>query len=175
MQTYNFTFVVNRPAEDDYEDKFFEAGCDDATLLIRYGLLAVTFDREAESYKEAVLSAYSDIRRVGLGIVRFDPDYLVGASEIAKRANITRAAVSNYVKAQRKDGFPVPCALVTSKHPLWDWVEVSRWLHQHGQLDAAEVQRAAISRAVNVYVQIEARLPVGDVRDCVEADLLEVA
>ncbi len=84
---------------------------------------------------------------------RFEPDFLVSKAEIAKRANLSRAAVSLYVSGDRGQGFPSPHARITSSSPLWDWVEVSAWLHQNDQLSVDEVVKARISRAVNLAVQ----------------------
>lgn len=155
MTTYSFTFVVGNvdPFGDDFEDRFFEAGCDDATLVLMHGAVAVCFDREHETFKEAVLSAYQNVSDTGSELLRFEPDYLVNASEIAARAGLSRAAVSLYENGERGEGFPKPFARITTKSPLWDWVEVSRWLCLRGKIDESEFRTAQISRAVNHSVQ----------------------
>lgn len=156
MQTYEFTFVVDAadPHADDFEDRFFEAGCDDATLALMHGAVVACFDREATTYKDAVLSAYENILAAGASVLRFEPDYLVSAAEIAKRTGVTRGAVSHYSKGERGDGFPKPYARVTTKTPLWDWVDVSRWLCVHGKLDEEEYRFAQVSRIINYNVQV---------------------
>ncbi|MEZ5720978.1 MAG: hypothetical protein R3D59_04470 [Paracoccaceae bacterium] len=64
MTTYDFTFIVDAdPHAEDFEDRFIEAGCDDATFILVRGAAALSFDRDAASYKEAVLSAFRDIRK----------------------------------------------------------------------------------------------------------------
>ncbi|WP_372575024.1 hypothetical protein [Ruegeria jejuensis] len=157
METFEFTFVVDvaDPHANDLEDMFFEAGCDDATIALMHGALAACFFREAKSYKDAVLSAYEDILRTGATISRFEPDYLVSASEIASRAGLTRGAVSHYEKGARGEGFPKPYARVTTKSPLWDWVQVSRWLCTHGKLSENEYRLAQVSRVINFNVQVQ--------------------
>ena len=85
MKTFDFTFVVDNADthSEDFEDKFFEAGCDDATLVLMHGAVAACFNREAENYKEAVLSAYENILMAGVTICVFDPDFFVSASEVS--------------------------------------------------------------------------------------------
>lgn len=156
MKTYDFTFIVDAdPHGDDFEDRFIEAGCDDATIILRRGAVALSFDREGQSYKEAVLSAYQDIKKSGSGILRFEPDYFVSAPEIAERAGLSRAAIDNYVKGHRREGFPRPDARLSAKSPIWDWVEVSKWLCDHGKLGRREYKHAIISRVINFGVQIK--------------------
>ncbi|GAA6199212.1 hypothetical protein [Aquicoccus sp. SU-CL01552] len=155
MQTYDFTFIVGAdPRDESFEDVFIEAGCDDATFILRRGALAVSFDREGETYKDAVLSAYQDIKSTGVEIIRFEPDFLVSAPEIAERAKLSRAAVDNYAKGQRRDGFPLPDARFNAKSPLWDWVDVSEWLCRNNMLDESEYRHALVSRVINLGVQI---------------------
>jgi hypothetical protein len=155
MKAYEFTFIVSGidPEASDLEDRFFEAGCDDATLALMKGVLAVSFDREADSYVQAIASAYHDILKVGVTIERFEPDFLVSATEIAERSALTRAAISNYVRGLRGDGFPAPVARITSESPLWDWVDVAGWLHNKGQVQHDVVVDAGIARSVNLLVQ----------------------
>ncbi|MBK5948776.1 hypothetical protein CH339_14110 [Rhodobium orientis] len=155
MTPNSFTFLVSGvdPMADDFEDRFFEAGCDDATLALMNGVVAIGFDRVAESYMHAVFSAYRDVLAAGATVERFEPDFLVSKAEIAKRANLTRAAISQYVSGERGRDFPKPVARITSASPLWDWVDVSAWLHRTGQVPLEEVINARISRVVNGYLQ----------------------
>lgn len=155
MTNHNFAFIVSGvdPHADDFADRFYEAGCSDATLMLIQGLVAVCFAREAEDFAHAVISAYSDVVKTGASVERFEPDFLVSKAEIAKRAELTPAAVSNYVAGARGQYFPAPKARITSASPLWDWVEVSSWLHQNGALPVETVVQARISRAINVAVQ----------------------
>lgn len=160
MQTYDFTFVVGNadPHADDFEDRFFEAGCDDATLVLMHGAVAVCFNRSAEHYKDAVFSAYEDILKAGATVDRFEPDYLVSAREIANRAGLTPQAVSLYAKGERGADFPKPKFRVTTPNPLWDWVEVSRWLVLRGTIREEEYREAQVSRIINFGAQMGAKL-----------------
>ena len=155
MTEFEFAFIVSGvdTSDDAFADRFFEAGCDDATLMLVNGLVAVCFVRAAENFSHGVVSAYADIMKTGAVIERFEPDFLVNRTEIARRAKLTKAAISNYVSGERGANFPAPHARITSASPLWDWVEVSAWMHRHGLLDAEEVVSARIARAVNWAVQ----------------------
>lgn len=155
MTEYSFTFLVAGidPHADRFEDLFFEAGCDDATLALMHGLVAVCFDRAAKDYMHAVVSAYQDVRKTGATIKRFEPDFLVSKAEIARRASLTPAAISLYVSGQRGTDFPAPCARITSASPLWDWVDVSTWLFRHDHIGIDSVIDARISRTINRFVQ----------------------
>ncbi len=68
MNEHDFTFIVSGVdlSDDSFVDRFYEAGCSDATLMVINGLLAVCFAREAESFGHAVQSAYADIAKTGL-------------------------------------------------------------------------------------------------------------
>lgn len=155
MREYEFAIIVSGidPSGNDFEDRLFEAGCDDATLMLSRGAVAVCFIRESEDFAEAVLSACRDLDRAGVIIERLEPDFLVNQSEIAVRANLTRAAISNYVSGERGTDFPPPHARVTTSSPLWDWVDVASWLHAHQAVPAEAVIEARITRAVNLAIQ----------------------
>ncbi len=175
MAEYEFSFVVSGvdPGADDFEDRFAEAGCDDATLMQVNGLVAVAFVRKADNYAQAVISAYQDVLTAGATLERFEPDFLVSKAEIASRANITRAAVTNYVAGDRGANFPTPCARITTASPLWDWVEVARWLHRIGILPHEEIVKARVSRTVNRVIQHQRESLPGRERNL--AQLLENA
>ncbi len=50
---------------DEVADALYEAGCDDATVSMRSGRVYLSFDREAASMREALLSAVRDVRKAG--------------------------------------------------------------------------------------------------------------
>lgn len=154
MTEFEFTYIASAEDIEDpnLEDRFFEAGCSDATLIVTKGLIAACFTRESDNYIHAVCSAYRDMLNTGVTVQRFEPDYLVSQTEIAKRAGLTRAAVSNYVKGDRGSSFPRPYARVTSNSPLWDWVSVSSWLHDNGQISREAVIQARMGRVVNLHL-----------------------
>lgn len=145
MNCYEFTIVAGGlPIDsDDWQDRFFEAGCDDAVIVLERGQFVLHFDREAHSAEEALTSAAADVARTGASIVRFEPDPLVSASDIAERADLTRQAISLYANGARGGGFPPPVACVSGSRPLWKWSEVAAWLFK-----AEKVEQAALDMAL---------------------------
>lgn len=151
MTEHSFSIIasgLDHEAED-FEDRFFEAGCDDATISVQKGALILEFDREAPTFAQAVKSAIADVERAGATTVHVEPTHLVSLSDIANRAGLSRAAISQYANGSRGESFPPPVVRVTTENPLWDWVRVARWLCARGQLPRAEQRRATIVRAFN--------------------------
>lgn len=154
MKAWSFTIIASGldPATPGFADRFFEAGCDDATIAFQKGLIVLEFDREARNFAHALLSAMEDVRRAGAKIERVEPDHLVSASDIAKRADLGRAATSLYAKGERGKGFPVPVARITTDSPLWDWLEVAAWLFRRKKLPLNTVVQARMVKEVNVVL-----------------------
>jgi hypothetical protein len=151
MTNFDFTLIVGNvdPSIEGFEDRFFEAGCDDATIALMNGHVALCFDRDARDFQTAVFTAYEDVLSAGSLVLRFEPDFLVSASEIATRAKLSRAAVSLYARGERADGFPAPYANITTNSPLWDWVKVSAWLCRNDKINECEFRHAQVSRVIN--------------------------
>lgn len=141
---HEFTIVAAGldPEAEDFEDRFFAAGCDDATIAVQRGAILLHFGREAPTLAQAVKSAMSDVAAAGARVARLEPDPLVSLSDIAARAGLTRAAVSLYARGARGSGFPAPVARVTSDSPLWDWAAVAGWLHGRGQVSEDTLTKA---------------------------------
>ena len=112
------------------------------------------FSREAVSFSNAVASAYEDILKTGAKVERVEPDHLVSLSDIAERAGLTRQAISLYTRAERGAGFPNPVARVTSNSPLWDWLEVTEWLHAQAKIDREAVVKARIVKEANRFLEL---------------------
>lgn len=155
MRTFEFTVIAAGldPQADDFEDRFFAAGCDDATISLQKGAIILEFARNADAFADAVRSALLDVLRAGAKPVHVEPDYLVSLTDIAERARLSKAAISLYVKGERGQAFPAPVARVTTESPLWDWVEVADWMHRHDKLPAEVLVEAKVVRAANFAVQ----------------------
>ena len=153
MKTFEFSIIASSigHAADDFEDRFFKAGCDDATIAFARGVIILTFAREAGSLEAAIASAIESVRAAGAQVERIEPDSLVSLSEIAYRAGLTRQAISNYAagKGRRAEGFPRPVARITSESPLWDWPEVARWLSAKGVVSDGQVAEALVIQRSN--------------------------
>lgn len=152
MKTFDFTIIAAGldAYASDFEDRLFEAGCDDATISLQKGAIILEFHREAKNFSHAVDSAIADVEEAGGEIVHVEPDYLVSLSDIAVRTGITRAAASNYAAGKRGAEFPAPVARVTTESPLWDWLEVCRWFHRQGRVPLQMVLQARVIRGANL-------------------------
>jgi transcriptional regulator with XRE-family HTH domain len=152
MNMYEFTVVSSCPDADIalLTERLFEAGCDDATVSLQKGVAVIEFDREAKNFSHALSSAVSNVRSAGVEVLHIAPDHLVSLSDIAARAGVSRAAVSNYARGVRATDFPPPICRVTTDTPLWDWVDVARWLvRQTGRLTIDDVVQARVVRREN--------------------------
>lgn len=175
-KTFEFSYVLSGvdPHAEDFEDRFFDAGCDDATLMLFKGSVIATFAREAENYGDAVVSAFANLVAAGAHIERFDPDFLVTKSDIAERSGLTRQAVTNYANGERGANFPPPQFRVMTSSPLWDWVDVSEWLCKNGHVSQGVFQDAVISRGVNMYIEKHALVTSteNDIQEKIEREML---
>lgn len=76
MQKFEFVVVAQGLDTEaaDFEDRFFEAGCDDALVSVVAGSIVLDFTREGENFAQAVASAIRDVRAAGAEVVRVEPD-----------------------------------------------------------------------------------------------------
>jgi hypothetical protein len=151
---HDFALIVGGVPEmtSDVENALFEAGCDDATLSIQYGLLYVEFSRQSESLKDAILSAIAEVQKAGIGaeVLRVDECNLVTAAEIARRIGRSRQLVHQYMTGKRgPGGFPPPECHIADSAPLWAWCAVSYWLAQNDILRPEENWNAEVVSAIN--------------------------
>jgi hypothetical protein len=151
MKHFHFTIIASGldPESDDFADRFFEAGCGDATISYQKGAILLEFDRTERNLAHALISAVVDVQRAGAKVEHIEPDYLVSLSDIAGRAKISRAAVSLFAKGERGKDFPAPVARVTTESPLWDWVDIARWMFRKRTISRTVVVEAKIVRAAN--------------------------
>lgn len=151
MRTFEFSVVASGldPRADDFESRFYDAGCEDATISFQKGHIIVDFAREAISIDHAIASAVDAVVSAGAHVDRVEPDPLVSLSEIAARTGMSRAAMTQYAKAQRGRDFPAPVARVTSASPLWEWSAVARWLFRQQKLSREQAVEAEAFRQAN--------------------------
>lgn len=149
--TYEFAVIAADvdPLDPEFENRFFDAGCNDATVSLQKGAIVLEFFRVASSLASAISTAVADVRRVGATVERIEPDPLVSLSDIAKRSGLTRAAISNYVSGERCEGFPPPVSRVMTQSPLWEWTDVACWLFKHGKVSDEVIADALILRQAN--------------------------
>jgi hypothetical protein len=90
------------------ENTLFEAGCSDALLGTRDGMVYLDFDREAPSFSEAVSTAIRDVKKAGYQVARVEPDQELIYEEVAcKRAPVKKrakpASLAEWVKSKMKN------------------------------------------------------------------------
>jgi hypothetical protein len=142
----------------EVEDALFEAGCDDATLSVQYGLLYMDFSRNAPSLQAAIVSAIREVReaRIGARVLRVDECDLVTPSEIARRIGRSRQLVAQYISGLRgPGGFPPPECHLTEGAPLWAWGAVCYGLARNDILRPAEGWNAAVVATINNWLEVE--------------------
>ncbi|PTM60556.1 helix-turn-helix transcriptional regulator [Phreatobacter oligotrophus] len=151
MAIHEFTIIASGldPQAADFEQRFYDGGCDDATVSFQKGHIIVDFARDAATLEEAIASAVRDVAATGASVDRVEPDPLVSLADIAERTGLSRAAMTQYAKGQRGKGFPPPIARVTSDSPLWDWATVARWLVSRKKVDAGKAHEASVIKAAN--------------------------
>lgn len=159
---HDFALIVGGISElnQKVEDALFEAGCDDATLSIQYGLLYMEFSRIAKSLKDAIIRAIHDVQKAGIGakVLRVDECNLVTASDIARRIGRSRQLVHQYMTGQRgPGGFPPPQCHLADHAPLWAWCAVSYWLVQNNVIRPEESWNAEVVYAINQTLEAAQR------------------
>lgn len=165
MATHTFTLVLTGIAaiDSEIEDRLFEAGCDDALLGIRDGVVYLDFDREAESLTEAILSAIENVEGAVLEVkvVRVEPDELVTAADIAQRTGRSRESVRLLAAGRRGGGgFPPPVRGMKSRTRLWRWAEVAEWLANHeGTPPDPRAADARVIAAINGALELRRHAP----------------
>ena len=150
MKKFEFSIIASGldPAAEDFEQRFYDAGCDDAAIAFQKGHIIVDFTREAKSIGEAIVTAVRNVQAAGARVDRVEPDPLVSLSDIAARSGMTRAAMTQYSKGQRAKDFPVRVARraadgrTTRQHRLID----------HAKLSRDEAIEAAAVRAANAAI-----------------------
>src|SRR3546814_11061722 len=82
MKNHKFTIIAAGldPQADDFDDRFFEAGCSDATISFQKGAILLDFDRDARTFSGALMSAIADVRAAGAKVVHVEPDQIGRAS-----------------------------------------------------------------------------------------------
>jgi hypothetical protein len=75
MSNYGFTMRVSDidVHRDDFPDSLYEAGCDDALVLVQGDELLLDFHRDGKTFDEAVLSASRNIERAGGRVIKVEP------------------------------------------------------------------------------------------------------
>ena len=159
MTTYEFSLLFSLPSADEdpdmYVEGLYEAGCNDATIGIgRKGLIALAFDREAESATVAVESAIRNVRKVipDAKLVEASPDY-VGLTEAAEIAGFSR---QNMRKLMLKDTNSFPIAVHVGNPAVYHLDAVLKWFKDVRKIKVRDdlVEISAVTRHINLAKEL---------------------
>jgi hypothetical protein len=169
MPKYEFTLILRgiQDITDKAENSLYAAGCDDALLGTQNGAAFLDFLREAKSPEEAITSAVLDVMKAGFEVARVEPDDIVGAAEIGRRAERTRQNILQLVRGERgPGGFPPPVSGVRGTRPSWRWTEVAEWLHRNQLAKSEQVEKGKAVATINVLLDLyRMKLPVTRLSD----------
>lgn len=170
MKSFNFTLIFEGldRLEEDVVNVLFEAGCDDALFGERQATPFGEFDREAENFSSAVLSAIRTVETAvpELRVARVEPDDLVSLAVIAARTGRSRESVRLLASGKRgPGGFPEPLAWIDAKTRVWKWSNVAIWFNERMgedvKLDAGAPQFiAALNGALEARRQISSLVSI---------------
>lgn len=71
MTTHELSIIASglAPTADDFEARFYDAGCDDATVSFQHAQIILDFARDAATLEEASASAIEDVRAAGAHVI----------------------------------------------------------------------------------------------------------
>ncbi len=155
MKTFEFSIIASGldPNAEDFESRFYDAGCDDALVAFQKGHVIIDFARESDSPENAIASAIDDVTKTGAKVEHVEPDPLVSLTDIATRSGLTKQAITNYVKGDRGKDFPAPVARVASESSLWDWATVARWMFKNEKIERELAIEAEIFKEANSAIR----------------------
>ncbi|WP_419552875.1 helix-turn-helix transcriptional regulator [Candidatus Poriferisodalis sp.] len=158
MTTHTFTLIIDGPdlQADALIDDVFEAGCDDALIGRADGIQFADFDRDADTFQDAVLTAVAELESIrSVTVMRLANAGLVSMADIAARTGRTRESVRLLITGKRgPGGFPPPVTDPRSRYRLWRSDEVAAWLRENLNVllsdTAGDHVRAAISATLEL-------------------------
>jgi hypothetical protein len=150
--------VTDEPTEEQIE--LLLNGSDDACIETDppSGEAWISFDREAPSLVDAIVTGVRDLRCAGLepSRVREDDD-LVSLGVIAQRVGRSETVVRGWAAGETgPGGFPAPVT-AHPRRPCYSWREVVPWLRVHCGHRPPELE--ATLRAVNLALELRSLTP----------------
>lgn len=157
-----FKLPVGGENPEEWLDRLFESGCDDATVGTgKQGSIALDFSREAATSDEAVRSAIENVMQAIPGAQLFEirPD-LANLADLAEIVGCSRQNIRKYAAGEIKTvkvAFPEP--VYTGEPSLWRLAEVLPWLQVNTDLHPpkAFLDLAPVTAQKNIELQ-QARL-----------------
>lgn len=127
-RSYELTFEID-PVPESVEDAI--AAAFDCVIAAHAGVTTVTLTTEGKTSLAAAQDAAESLREIGAPPRRLVED-LVGRTEIAERAGVTRQAVGLWVRGERHATSSFPAPYVLAGGGMWLWGEVLPALRARG-------------------------------------------
>lgn len=160
MSEFSFTLIFTLPQNQQDPALWIQAlgenGCDDALIGVGVtGRIALNFIREAQTARQAVVSAIQDVKRIisGAGLVEVAPD-LVGLTDIAELMGFSRQYMRKVMV--NRPCFPAP--VHDGKTAIWHLESVLRWLRETGvsKVPLPLLELSAVTRQCNLQRELAA-------------------
>jgi predicted DNA-binding transcriptional regulator AlpA len=148
MTSFSFRVRLHDGLDDVASDRLYESF--DEEIAIEDGPKGhfVGFDREANSFLDAVLDAIAEVIELGFEPVAIE-DELVSMADVAERTGRSRQSVSMLVSGQRGNGsFPRPVA-GNVRSPLWHWADIAAWFENAGESNDSCEDRIRTIASIN--------------------------
>ena len=149
--TLKFMLLPDDTDLDELVERLGDAGCNDALVGIgQTGRIALEFTREADSAKQAILSALEEVKDAipDAKLLEITPDF-VGLSDVAELVGVTRQNMRKLMIAH-KESFPA--ALHEGSAALWHLFPVLKWLQEHAdyRLEPSLIEVAHMAMQTNL-------------------------
>lgn len=129
MTDYELIFIT-RPLTEDQEFTLLDKL--DCIVGRRHdGLSFVTTWVAGDDAETAANYAHALLVAAGVAVQRMEFD-LAGRSELAHRLGVTRQAIGNYVRGERRLGAPFPAMFSDVAGGVWLWGDVVDWYRNQG-------------------------------------------
>jgi hypothetical protein len=158
MRQPQFSLVVDQDVDESAQEALTER-CRDATIAGTPDRpnAVISFDRDAPTLTDAIVSAVRDLDAIGLQAVSVRDDDLVTVAMIAERVGRSREAVRLWAVGRTGAGsFPVPVD-VRLGMAYYRWSQVTPWLRE--RMGVAVADPEPVLAAVNLALQLRALAP----------------
>lgn len=161
--TLKYRLLDRETDTDAIIERLGEGGCDDALIGIgQPGRLALEFTREADSARQALHSALTDVKQAvpSVRLIEATPD-LVGLTDVAEIVGMSRQNLRKLMLAN-PDTFPDP--VHEGSASLWHLSEILAWLDARGSyaLERSVIDIASAALQVNLLKQRRHQSPEHD-------------
>ena len=151
--TLKFRLATADTRPEECVERLGDEGCDDALIGIgQNGRVALNFTREADSARDAVLSAITDARRAlpDATLIEAAPDF-VGLTDVAGILGCSR---QNMRKLMVNCGAAFPAPVHEGRPSIWHLAHVLTWLREekHYQIQDDLLELARTTMQLNIAV-----------------------